>query len=764
MYGKWIKKYKERAILQKIFLGTFLISFFFIILVCSIGFTWLSKVTESQLVENDKRVLANYDIVFDNYMTSAKNTAETLYKNVYVNRMIVRNESQWSDNMSVIANTILNNIMVNNWVHSLFIMGTDGVLLKASNYTLFPERNIDSLVGEAFPQSLKSKLFTWSYTGIDGSTEELLGVSVGEWPARQTVPVGIMVNIDIGSITKEMFSHNWEGENFFILDGKGIILGSVGDLFSFGQRIDDLEIYKTIFKEKSENSFSKLDFQGEKYFLSYITAQDNSYSIVHMLPYHYIQDPVARIRWIILSLGIAMGMGSLFLSTYVSARVYHPIDEFVDSVASSGLEKPEARAGKTNELAAASTTFTHMASRLSDYRKEIEAEQMVKYLSAKSNQTSPPKAFEEILNSFGASSLYSVAVLRVGYPSNLTESNGEEPVNESMEALCDIVSNHFQQTCETKTFIMDNEYIASIVFHQNPDEDAKSKLEALGLEVIELISGVFPFKLNMGLGNPCKEVGELRQSYRIACAAAGYRFLFGENTVITEDEMQACAFHSSEKSYDLSPLIQSVRSMNEGEFTREYEKMEAFIKTRSLQTAFETLIGAACEMRRIQSDLSRDNANMDFKTYETIRVEIQRLNFLSEARQWFGDYFMSIKNYRNQLQNTGSFELVSKAIQYINQNYNDYNLTAQHLSGKFGITPSYFSRIFNEYANCAFPDYLSNVRLEESRKLLLQNPKASIQEICTEVGYTNTSYYTALFKKRYGITPGKYRQNSMREG
>ena len=43
--------------------------------------------------------------------------------------------------------------------------------------------------------------------------------------------------------------------------------------------------------------------------------------------------------------------------------------------------------------------------------------------------------------------------------------------------------------------------------------------------------------------------------------------------------------------------------------------------------------------------------------------------------------------------------------------------------------------------------------------MLLDEENRSIQEICEAVGYVNSSYFTATFKKKYGITPGQFRKN-----
>lgn len=62
-------------------------------------------------------------------------------------------------------------------------------------------------------------------------------------------------------------------------------------------------------------------------------------------------------------------------------------------------------------------------------------------------------------------------------------------------------------------------------------------------------------------------------------------------------------------------------------------------------------------------------------------------------------------------------------------------------------------------AAASFPDYLVALRIERARELLLERENLSIQEICELVGYSNASYFTTSFKKKYGMTPGQFRRS-----
>ena len=49
-------------------------------------------------------------------------------------------------------------------------------------------------------------------------------------------------------------------------------------------------------------------------------------------------------------------------------------------------------------------------------------------------------------------------------------------------------------------------------------------------------------------------------------------------------------------------------------------------------------------------------------------------------------------------------------------------------------------------------------RAQEMASCLLENGSESVVEIAASCGYENVSYFNRLFKRKYGITPSRYRR------
>jgi AraC-like DNA-binding protein len=56
-------------------------------------------------------------------------------------------------------------------------------------------------------------------------------------------------------------------------------------------------------------------------------------------------------------------------------------------------------------------------------------------------------------------------------------------------------------------------------------------------------------------------------------------------------------------------------------------------------------------------------------------------------------------------------------------------------------------------------DYLTQVRLEEAKKLL-RNPRYQIDEVAEKLGYNDASYFSKVFRRNVGMSPTQFRQQS----
>ncbi|MBI4857427.1 MAG: PocR ligand-binding domain-containing protein [Acetobacterium woodii] len=95
-------------------------------------------------------------------------------------------------------------------------------------------------------------------------------------------------------------------------------------------------------------------------------------------------------------------------------------------------------------------------------------------------------------------------------------------------------------------------------------------------------------------------------------------------------------------------------------------------------------------------------------------------------------------------------------IDFVESNYQK-NLTVEEISDSACLSPGYAGRIFKDQQGMSIMDYVLKVRIEKSKKLLL-NPHYQIQTIAESVGYGDAGYFTKVFRKFEGITPTQFRK------
>ena len=84
------------------------------------------------------------------------------------------------------------------------------------------------------------------------------------------------------------------------------------------------------------------------------------------------------------------------------------------------------------------------------------------------------------------------------------------------------------------------------------------------------------------------------------------------------------------------------------------------------------------------------------------------------------------------------------------------------LAEEFHLNPQYISQLFKNEIGVNFLSYLTNIRMENAKKLLLST-SLSIAEVADRSGFGDYRVFTKVFKKSEGITPSQYRRDFLEE-
>ena len=100
--------------------------------------------------------------------------------------------------------------------------------------------------------------------------------------------------------------------------------------------------------------------------------------------------------------------------------------------------------------------------------------------------------------------------------------------------------------------------------------------------------------------------------------------------------------------------------------------------------------------------------------------------------------------------------VITRAKAFI-QEHQTESLRLGDVAKAVNTSPFYFCKIFKKATGLNFTDYLSRIRIEKSKNLLL-NPNLRVSEIAFEVGFQSLTHFNRVFKNTVGQSPTHYRE------
>ena len=139
--------------------------------------------------------------------------------------------------------------------------------------------------------------------------------------------------------------------------------------------------------------------------------------------------------------------------------------------------------------------------------------------------------------------------------------------------------------------------------------------------------------------------------------------------------------------------------------------------------------------------------------------EIDALNSSEDIVLWLHGVTRRFAQHVFDYANAKHIDVIYKAITYIKKNYSK-KITLQDVSDHVFLSLTYFSKIFKEETRQTPGAYITAVRIENGRKLL-RDSSVNIADIPELIGFESQSYFTQVFKKAEGCTPGRFRQKHL---
>lgn len=254
------------------------------------------------------------------------------------------------------------------------------------------------------------------------------------------------------------------------------------------------------------------------------------------------------------------------------------------------------------------------------------------------------------------------------------------------------------------------------------------------------------------IGRIYEDVMDINRSFLESAAIASDYHMLGNQKVILFEEIGYEEQNIQYPILEQALFIQCLKQANE----------EAALK------ALDNMIGEIEPLKSfvITQCLCFDIINITIKTLDQLKgfelknVDLKKLitfRSLPEFREKMAGLTIEMCRQFAEFKDSRNNERKSEILDYVNCHYGDSSMGLESVADEFGVSSNYLSRFFKQETGCSFIQYVTMIRMDRARELLVNSNK-QIKEIVAEIGYIDVANFVRKFKGYEGVTPGQYRE------
>ena len=187
------------------------------------------------------------------------------------------------------------------------------------------------------------------------------------------------------------------------------------------------------------------------------------------------------------------------------------------------------------------------------------------------------------------------------------------------------------------------------------------------------------------------------------------------------------------------------------------ENLIGFLKTGEVMLKRPTERGFARAARQLALWGSKgDLGDLKAAYFQTPSMSKKKYESMVRLLEIFAQHLSLVANQLLIQQGNNENPAITRARQFVTEHQAE-ELSLQRVAQAVNMSSYYFCKVFKRATGLTFTHYLSRVRVERAKSLLL-NPNARVSEIAFDCGFTSITNFNRTFKELVGQSPSEYRE------
>lgn len=300
------------------------------------------------------------------------------------------------------------------------------------------------------------------------------------------------------------------------------------------------------------------------------------------------------------------------------------------------------------------------------------------------------------------------------------------------------------------------------------EEQMSERVKELSKDLEEIMKNYSTIAYFGGIGQPVARLRELEESFREAERALAARFTMELNRIISVEDIRMAQNVDTLDDIEITSFgeIEKTRTMlekflNNGAEDEIDEFVDVYINElpeenlKSVLMRQYIIMDAYIVMMSFCEKIEGIEGEMQAQS-EELKNSMKTIQTLEEIKNYIRMLLKKIIGVRDTISGRRYSDIIEIAKDQIRKTYMSDEISLNTIAAELGMSPSYFSSIFSKEMGKTFVEYLTEIRMDRAKELLMCS-SMKISEIGYEVGYKDPHYFSYIFKKTQNCTPKEFR-------